>query len=153
MTTLRFLSTVHIPYKGMGPVLTDLLANEIQVAFGNPPNAVQHIQAGTLRAIAMAHPRRIGLMPDVPTLAEQGMPGFESNSWYVFFAAGSTPAPILDRLNSELVAVLNEPAIHDALTKQGVEIIAGTRAEATAFVAAEKRKYADAVRFSGAKVD
>lgn len=144
---------VHIPYKGMGPVLNDLLANTVQLAFANPPNAAPMIQAGRLRALAMAHGTRIGLLPDVPTLAEQGFPGFESNSGFIFFAAGGTPANVLDRLNAEFTAILREPAIREGLAKQGIEVVASTRAETAAFVRREMAKYAEVVKFSGATVD
>jgi len=144
---------VHIPYKGMGPVLNDLLANTVQLAFANPPNAAPMIQAGRLRALAMAHGTRIGLLPDVPTLAEQGYPGFESNSGFLFFAAAGTPANVLDRLNAEFTAILREPAIREGLAKQGIEVVASTRADTAAFVRREMAKYAEVVKFSGATVD
>ena len=144
---------VHIPYKGMGPVLTDLMSNQIQVAFANTPNAVPLVHSGKLRAIAMAHPVRMAQLPDLPTVAEQGLPGFESNSWFVFFAAGATPVPILERLNAEMAATLKEPAIRDALTAQGVEIMASSRADTAQFIRSEMAKYAEAVKFSGAQVD
>ncbi len=144
---------VHIPYKGMGPVLTDLLSNQIQVAFANTPNAVPHVRGGKLRAIAMAHPVRMAQLPEVATIDEQGIKGFESNSAFVFLAQGATPANILDRLNAEFAGVLKEPAIREALTKQGVEVMASSRAETTAFIKREMAKYAEAVKFSGARVD
>lgn len=144
---------VHIPYKGMGPVLTDLMANTVQVAFANPPNAAPLIQGGKMRALAVAHPTRIPQLPDVPTLSELGLQGFTSNSWYIFFAPAGTPAAILDRLNEAFVAVLNEPATKRQLTEQAVEVTATTRAEAARFVRAEIAKYAEVVKFSGAKVD
>ncbi|MEO7404991.1 MAG: tripartite tricarboxylate transporter substrate-binding protein, partial [Burkholderiales bacterium] len=144
---------VHIPYKGMGPVLADLMANNVQVAFANPPNAAPLVQAGKMRAIALAHSSRVPQFPDVPTVGEQGYPGFASNSWYIFFAPAGTPAAILDRLNTEFVAVLREPAVFQSLTQQGVEVMATSRAEAAAFVAAETKKYAEIVKFSGATVD
>jgi tripartite-type tricarboxylate transporter receptor subunit TctC len=144
---------VHIPYKGMGPVLNDLLGNSVQLAFANPPNAAPMISSGRLRAVAIAHPTRISQLPDVPTLAEQGFPGFESNSGFIYLAPGGTPANILDRLNAEFVAVLRDPAVQDTLTKQGVEVMATSRAETAAFIRREMAKYAEVVKFSGAKVD
>jgi tripartite-type tricarboxylate transporter receptor subunit TctC len=144
---------VHIPYKGMGQVLADVMADTVQLAFANTPNAVPLIRAGKIRAIALAHPERVPQLPEVPTLAEQGQPGFTSNSWYVFFAPAGTPPAILDRLNTEFVAILNEPAVKKNLTEQGVEIMATSRAETAAFLRREIAKYAEVVKFSGAKVD
>ena len=146
-------SMTHVPYKGMGQVLTDLMAGNIQVAFANTPNAAPLVQEGKLRAIAVAHPTRVHQLPDVPTVAEQGFPGFASNSGFIYLAAGGTPPDILDRLNTEFVAVLKLPAVRDALTKQGVEVMATTRAETAEFIRNEMKKYAEVVKFSGAKVD
>jgi tripartite-type tricarboxylate transporter receptor subunit TctC len=146
-------SMVHVPYKGMGQVLTDLIAGNIQVDFANTPNAAPLVKEGKLRAIAVAHPTRVHQLPDVPTVAEQGFPGFSSNSGFMFLAAGGTPPEILDRLNAEFVAVLKQPAVRDALTKQGVEVTATTRAETAEFIRSEMKKYAEVVKFSGAKVD
>lgn len=146
-------SMTHVPYKGMGQVLTDLMAGNIQVAFANTPNAAPLVQEGKLRAIAVAHPTRVHQLPDVPTVAEQGFPGFTSNSGFIYLAAGGTPPDILDRLNTEFVAVLKLPAVRDALTKQGVEVMATTRAETAEFIRNEMKKYAEVVKFSGAKVD
>jgi tripartite-type tricarboxylate transporter receptor subunit TctC len=144
---------VHIPYRGMGQVLTDVMSNQVQLAFANTPNAVPLVQSGKLRAIAVAHPTRVPQLPDVPTVAEQGFPGFESNSWFVFFAPGGTPPNVLDRLNAEFVAILKEDAVRKNLTEQGVEIMASSRADTAAFIRREMAKYAELVKFSGAKVD
>jgi tripartite-type tricarboxylate transporter receptor subunit TctC len=146
-------SMIHVPYKGMGQVLTDLMGGNIQVAFANTPNAAPLVKEGKMRAIAVAHPTRVHQLPDVPTVAEQGFPGFSSNSGFMYLAAGGTPPAILDRLNAEFVAVLKLPAVRDALTKQGVEVMATTRAETAEFIRSEIKKYAEVVKFSGAKVD
>jgi tripartite-type tricarboxylate transporter receptor subunit TctC len=147
------ISLVHIPYKGMGPVLADLMGNNVQVAFANTPNIVQYVQSGKLRAIAVAHPTRVAQLPDVPTVAEYGLKGFESNSWFVFFAPGKTPPNILDTLNKTFVDILNEPKTRNLLTEQGVEVMATSRAEAAAFVRRETDKYAKVVKFAGIKID
>lgn len=147
------VSMVHIPYKGTGAVLTDLMANNIQVAFANTPNVVPHVQSGKLRAIAIAHPTRVAQLPEVPTVAEQGFPGFESNSWFVFFAPGKTPVNILDTLNREIVAILNDPGVRARLTEQGVEVVASSRADTAAFIRREMAKYADVVKFAGIRID
>ncbi len=146
-------SMIHVPYRGMGQVLTDLMAGNIQVAFANTPNAAPLVKEGKLRAIAVAHPTRVHQLPDVPTVAEQGFPGFTSNSGFIYLAAGGTPPAILDRLNTEFVAVLKLPEVRDALTRQGVEVMATTRAETAEFIREQMKKYAEVVKFSGAKVD
>jgi tripartite-type tricarboxylate transporter receptor subunit TctC len=144
---------VHVPYKGMGQVLTDLISGNIQMAFGNTPNAAPLVQEGKLRAIAVAHATRVHQLPDVPTVGEQGYPGFESNSGFIYFAPGGTPPEVLDRLNAVFVEVLNLPAVREALTRQGVEVKATTRAQTADFIAREMKRYADVVAFSGAKAE
>ena len=144
---------VHVPYKGMGQVLTDLIPGTIQMAFANTPNAAPLVKEGKLRAIAVAHPQRVAQLPDVPTVAEQGFPGFESNSGFIYFAPGATPPAVLDRLNAVFVEVLNLPEVKAALTKQGVEVKATSRAETLDFIKKEMARYADVVAFSGAKVE
>ncbi len=144
---------VHVPYKGMGQVLTDLIPGTIQMAFANTPNAAPLVNEGKLRAIAVAHPTRVAQLPDVPTVAEQGFPGFESNSGFIYFAPGATPPAVLDRLNAVFVEVLNLPEVKAALTKQGVEVKATSRAETLDFVKKEMARYADVVAFSGAKAE
>jgi tripartite-type tricarboxylate transporter receptor subunit TctC len=144
---------VHVPYKGMGQVLMDVIPGNIQVAFANTPNAAPLVKEGKLRAIAVAHPKRVPQLPDVPTVAEQGFPGFESNSGFIYFAPGGTPPAVLDRLNAVFVEVLNLPEVKEALTKQGVEVMATSRADTLDFIKKEMKRYADVVAFSGAKVE
>jgi tripartite-type tricarboxylate transporter receptor subunit TctC len=144
---------VHVPYKGMGQVLTDAISGNIQMAFANTPNAAPLVKAGKLRAIGVAHPTRVEQLPEVPTVGEQGFPGFESNSAFVFLAPGGTPPAILDRLNAVFVEVLNLPEVKEALTKQGVEVKATSRADTLDFIKKEMKRYADVVAFSGAKVE
>lgn len=144
---------VHVPYKGTGQVLADVMGGGIQFAFANTPNAAPLVKAGKMRAIAVAHPTRVHQLPEVPTVAEQGYPGFTSNSAFMYLAAGGTPPEVLDRLNAAFVEVLKLPAVRDTLTQQGVEVMAMSRAETASFIRAEMEKYAKVVKFSGAKVD
>lgn len=144
---------VHVPYKGMGQVLTDAISGNIQMAFANTPNAAPLVQAGKLRAIAVAHPKRVPQLPDVPTVGEQGFPGFESNSGFIYFAPGGTPPAVLDRLNAVFVEVLNLPDVKEALTRQGLEVMATSRADTADFIKKEIKRYADVVAFSGAKAE
>ena len=147
------LDMVHVPYKGMGQVLTDAISGNIQMAFANTPNAAPLVTAGKLRAIAVAHPKRVPQLPDVPTVGEQGFPGFESNSGFIYFAPGETPPAVLDRLNAVFVEVLNLPEVKEALTKQGVEVMATSRADTLDFIKKEMKRYAEVVAFSGAKAE
>jgi len=144
---------VHVPYKGTGEVLAGAMSGSIQMAFANTPQAAPLVDAGKLRAIAIAHPTRIAQLPDVLTVAEQGYPDFESNSGFIFLAPGATPSATLDRLNAVFVEVLKLPEVRAMLTKQGVEVIAMTRAETADFINKEMKRYAELVAFSGAKID
>lgn len=146
-------SMTHVPYKGTGEVLTAVIAGTIQLAFANTPNAAPLAKEGKLRAIAVAHPTRVHQLPEVPTVDEQGFPGFTSNSAFMFLAPGATPPQIVERLNAEFVAVLKSPAVRDLLTQQGVEIMATAQAEAAEFIRKEMSKYAEVVKFSGAKIE
>src|SRR5215204_2561482 len=123
-------SMVHVPYKGTGQLFADLISGNIQLAFANTPNAAPLVKDGKMRAIAVAHPTRVHQLPEVPTVDEQGFPGFTSNSAFMFRAPGVSPQKIIDRLNTEFVAVLKLPAVRDLLTQQGVEVMATTQAEA-----------------------
>ncbi|GKT19079.1 tripartite tricarboxylate transporter substrate binding protein [Acidovorax sp. SUPP2522] len=147
------LYMVHVPYRGMSAVLTDVMGNSVQLAFANTPSAAPLVKSGKLRAIAVAHPKRVAQLPDVMTIAEQGYPDFASNSTFIFFAPRATTPEILDRLNDQIVSMLHEPAIRDTLTERGIEVFGTNRVEAANFIRSEIKKYAELVKFSGAKVD
>lgn len=149
---LSGVDMVHVPYKGP-QFLTDLIAGSIQMAFANATSAVPLIKDGKIRAIAVAHPTRIKELPDVPTVAEQGFPGFESNSGFLFIAPGGTPPEVLDRLNAVFVEVLNLPQVREALNKFGIEIMATSRSQTADFMKKEMKRYADIIAFSGAKAE
>jgi tripartite-type tricarboxylate transporter receptor subunit TctC len=147
------ISVTHIPYKGPAAELTDLMSGQIQLAFVNTPNIVTFVKGGRMRAIATAHPTRTAQLPEVATAAEQGLPGFASNTWFVFLAPSATPQPVLDRLNSAFVAALRSPAVRSKLEEQGVQVVASSREDATVFIRSEITKHAELVRFSGITVD
>lgn len=137
---------VHVPYKGGAPAMQDLLANRFTGYFAAPPTALPQIEAGKLVPLATTGLSRPAYMPNVPTVAEQGYPGFEALNWYSFVASAKTPAPILDRWNQEVVKVLNEPAVRDQLTKLGLTPHPTTRAELTDFMQKESVKWGTIVR-------
>src|SRR6476661_3727915 len=105
------IEMVHVPYKGGGPAMTDLLGGRVDMYAAVPSTALPHVQAGKLRALAVTGPKRLATMPDVPTVAESGYPGFEAVNWYCFVAPGKTPRDIIDFWNREIVKVLNDPQV------------------------------------------
>jgi tripartite-type tricarboxylate transporter receptor subunit TctC len=140
------IETVHVPYKGGAPALQDLLGERIASYFSAPPTALPHVEAGKLVPLATTGPTRPAYMPNIPTVAESGYPGFEALNWYAFVAPGKTSTPILDRWNVEIVKVLNDPGVKDALNKLGLTPQPTTRAELTAFMKKEDAKWSAVVR-------
>jgi tripartite-type tricarboxylate transporter receptor subunit TctC len=129
---------VHVPYKGGGPAMQDLLGKQIVSIFATPISAGPHIKSGRIRAIAVTSAQRTSFMPEVPTVAESGYPGFEATNWYAYVLPGRTPSEIVDRWNRELVKILNDPAVREALLAQGMEPAPSTR---EALAATIKREY------------
>lgn len=140
------IEMTHVPYKGGAPALQDLLGGRIASYFSAPPTALPHVEAGNLVPLATTGPTRPAYMPNIPTVAESGYPGFEALNWYAFVAPGKTPTPILDRWNVEIVKVLNDPSMKDALNKHGLTPQPTTRAELTAFMKKEDSKWSAVVR-------
>ncbi len=143
----------HVPYKGSAPAVTDLLGNQIAIMFDNMPSAIQHVRSGKLRAIAVTTARRSPELPDVPTIAESGVPGYEATSWFGMFAPAATPAPVVAQLNATIVKVLAQPDIRKKLAEQGAEAAGETPAQFADFIQKESVKWGKVVRESGASVD
>jgi tripartite-type tricarboxylate transporter receptor subunit TctC len=137
---------LHVPYKGGSAAMPDLLAGRFTGYFAAPPTALPHIESGKLLALATTGLTRPAYLPNTPTVAEQGFPGFEALNWYAFVAPGKTPAPILDRWNQEIVKVLADPGVRDALAKHGLTPHPTTRAELTDFMTKESAKWGAIVR-------
>nr|WP_295936540.1 tripartite tricarboxylate transporter substrate binding protein [uncultured Acidovorax sp.] len=136
----------HVPYKGGAPALQDLLGERVTSYFAAPPTALPHIEAGKLIPLATTGLTRPSYMPNIPTVAEAGYPGFEALNWYAFVAPGKTPAPLLDRWNQEIVKVLNDPSVKEALNKHGLTPQPTTRAELTAFMKKESTQWATIIK-------
>jgi tripartite-type tricarboxylate transporter receptor subunit TctC len=132
------VNIVHVPYKGGGPAMQDLLGKQIASIFATPISAGPHIKSGRIRAIAVTSAARTEFMPDVPTIAESGYPGFEATNWYAYVLPSKTPTNIVLRWNGELVKVLNAPEVRKALLAQGMEPAPSTR---EALAATIKREY------------
>jgi tripartite-type tricarboxylate transporter receptor subunit TctC len=143
----------HVPYKGSGPMLIDLMAGQTSMAFDNLSASIQHIKAGKLKALATTGPQRAPALPDLPTVSEAGLAGYDSTSWNAVYAPAGTPKEIVDRLNRELRAILESPETKKFFAEQGAEAGGGTPQQLDAFMRAETTKWAKVVKESGAKVD
>ena len=139
------IDMVHVPYKGGAPALQDLLGERISSYFAAPPTAMPHVEAGKLIPLATTGLKRPAYLP-IPTVAESGYPGFEALNWYAFVAPGKTPAPILDRWNTEIVKVLNDAEVKKALEGHGLTPQPTTRAELTEFMKKEDAKWSGIVK-------
>ena len=142
-----------IPYKGTAPVMNDLLGGHVPVAFGVIPPALGNIQGGKLRAIAVASPKRTGLLPDVPTFAESGMPGFESVLHYGLLAPAGTPRPIVDRLNAELRKLAGNEEVKKRIAAEGGDPLTSSPEEYAADIDQEEAKWAALIRRLNLKVE
>ena len=137
---------VHVPYKGGGPAMQDLLGRQIASIFATPISAGPHIKSGRIRAIAVTSLQRTSFMPEVPTVAESGYPGFEATNWYAYVLPAKTPGEIVDRWNRELVKILNDPAVRQALLAQGMEPAPTSREAIAAYIRREYDTWAKVVK-------
>jgi tripartite-type tricarboxylate transporter receptor subunit TctC len=142
----------HVPYRGSAPAMTDLIAGQVQVIFDNMPSVLQHIKAGTLRALAVTTAARSPELPDVPTVAET-VKDYEASAWFGMGAPKATPADIIAVLNKAVNEILAEPAMKQRLAELGGVAIVATPAEFGAVVQAETDKWEKVVKFAGAKVE
>lgn len=147
------IEMVHVPYKGGGPAMTDLLGGRVDMYAAVPSTALPHVQAGKLRALAVTGPRRLATMPDVPTVAESGYPGFEAVNWYCFVAPGKTPKEIVDYWNREIVKVLNDPQVKAELSKHDLVPDPGTPQDLARYIDSETEKWARVVRAAKISAD
>ena len=143
----------HIPYKGSPPALTDVMGGQVSMTFDNITTAWTLAKAGKLKALAVTTAKRSPIAPDVPTLAESGLPGYEIGSWQGVFGPAGIPPEIVKRLNTEIVKIINAPDVQKKLVELGAEPVANSPEEFAAFVKTEVVKWGDVVKKSGAKVD
>ena len=148
------LDMVHVPYKGSAPMDTDLMGGQIAMAFDATPTAMPLVQSGRLRALGAGMAKRLAAMPDLPTLQEQGLKGYECYTWNALLAPAGTPAPIVDKLNEAINKSLADPAVSGALQKAGIDPTPGsTPAETLDFLKAELTKWAPIIQASGARIE
>ena len=147
------IDMLHVPYKGGGPMVTDLLGGTVQVVIGDQANLMPHVQSGKLRALAVATPKRSPNSPNLPTIAESGLPGYDSTAWQGLAGPAGLPPDVVKRLNEAFNMVMAMPAVRDKLTGGGLEVVGGTPEQFARFIAAEITKWTKIAKDVGAKVD
>jgi tripartite-type tricarboxylate transporter receptor subunit TctC len=148
------LNIVHVPYRGSAPMMSNLVGGQISMAFDATPSALPQVKSGAIRAIGAGMANRMRAMPELPTLQEQGLQGFECYTWNAILAPGGTPQPIIDRLNESINKALADPAVYSHLQEVGIDPTPGsTPQQVAAFVKAELAKWAPIIKASGAQID
>jgi tripartite-type tricarboxylate transporter receptor subunit TctC len=145
-TSLTGTDMVHVPYKGLSPALQDLLTGQVQLMFSSVVAILPHVQAGQLRPLATTGAKRMALLPDLPTVAESGVPGYQASSWYGILAPASTPADVVKKLNAALVKVVAQPDVRKALAREGAEPVGDSPEAFGAFIREEKQRLGEVIR-------
>ncbi len=153
MKSMSQIDIVHVPYKGGGPMLIDLMGGQIQIGFDNLPSSIHQIRAGKIRALAVTTAKRWPSAPEIPTLAEAGVPGYESSAWFGVLAPAATPKAITELLQRHITAILRQPDVEKLFLEQGAEPVGNTSEEFSKFIATELHKWAKVVTSTGVKLD
>ena len=153
MNIMAGINTTHVPYKGTVPSLGAVVAGEVHFQFSNPIASSALVRAGKLRALGTGGTRRLSTMPELPTIAESGIPGFEAAAWFGLFAPAATPRDIVKRVHGDTVNILAMPDVHKTLSAAGAEFVADTPEQFSAFVKSEIAKWAKVVAFAGVRAD
>ena len=151
--TMANVKMIHVPYKGAVPALNDLLGGRLSMIFSSMPPALPHVQTGKLRALGVTSAARSPAAPDVPTIAQSGLPGYEVINWYGVLVPAKTSPEIVGKLNAEINRIMNLPDVRERLAAQGAEIYTSTPSEFAAHIRKETEKWAKVVKFSGAHID
>lgn len=144
---------VHVPYQGSGPALVDAVSGAVPINFDNLPSSTSFIQSGALRALAVTTKERAANFPDIPTMEEAGVPGYETNTWNAFFAPAGTPAEIIATLNEAAVSAVNDPAVKARLAEVGATVVGSTPEELAAHVTSEIARWRPVIEESGARIE
>lgn len=151
--TMSGTDFVHIPYGGAGPALNDLLAGQVQLLFAVPATTLPLIKAGRLRALGVSSRQRSTLAPELPTISESGVRGFDASAWYGVVVPAGTPSAIVVKINADIVRILHLPEIKERMSNQGVELVGSTPQQFAEFIKSEMVKWGKVVKASGARVD
>ncbi len=144
---------VHVPYKGGAPAISDLLGGQVQMMFSTVVQGLPHVKAGKLKILAVGDPKRIAALPDVPTIAESGAPGFDISTWFGVLAPGATPRPLITRLNKEILQVLGNAELKAKFASEGAEAVGSSPAEFEQLLRTEIDKYVRIVKAADVRVN
>ncbi len=147
------IDITHVPFRGTGPALQSVIGGHVPMAFNPPSPLLPHIQSGAIRPVAITTLKRTAVLPEIPTIAESGFPGFEATTWHALVVPAGTPKDVIAALHRAIAATVNDPAVRKALTDLGVDVVGGTPEELRAYLKSEIPKWAEVVKASGAKVD
>jgi len=147
------IDIVHIPYKGAGPVMQDLVGGQVQMFFAGMPPAMPHIRSGKLRALAVTTTTRSSAAAEVPTMEEAGVPRFDISNWFAYFVPSGTPQDVIARLNGEIVRALKQQDVREKLAAAGADALGTSPDELATFMRSESRKFAELIKVSGARLD
>jgi tripartite-type tricarboxylate transporter receptor subunit TctC len=150
---LAKIDIVHIAYKGGGPAMTDLIGGQVQLQFSSIPTVLTHVKAGRIKILAIGSGKRSPALPDVPTIAEAGVPGYEYTTWYGIFGPRGMPKDIVNQLNSAVVKALSSPDVHQRLMSQGAEPSPSTPEELTRYMRDESARWAKLIKAANIKVE
>ncbi|MCE9640884.1 MAG: tripartite tricarboxylate transporter substrate binding protein [Betaproteobacteria bacterium] len=153
LKALTGIDIVHVPYKGTGPAITDLLGGQVQVMFNSMPSVIPLVASGKLKGLAVGSVQRSPAVPDIPTVVEAGVPGFENVTWYGMFAPAKTPHDIIVKLNKQVVQILASPEMAQRLASQGAEPRSSTPEELTKFMRVESERWKKVIKTAGIKVE
>ena len=153
LKSMASVEIVHVPYKGVTPAITDLIGGQVHISFGAVPVVLPHVKAGKLRALGVTSLKRAASAPEIPTLDEQGLAGFEVVSWIGLVAPAGTPAAVIEKIHGDVAAVLAVPEVRQRIEGLGVEIVGGTPAQMQRTLAVDAERWGRIVRQSGAKMD
>jgi tripartite-type tricarboxylate transporter receptor subunit TctC len=153
LKTLAQIDIAHIPYKGGAPMLTDLMGGQVQIGFDNLPSSMSLIKAGKVRALAITTDTRWPAAPDIPTLAEAGVPGYEMSAWFGLFAPAGTPKPLVDDLNKHIVAILKTPEMQQKLLELGAQPVGDSPEQFAEYVRADNKKWQEVGKANNIKLN